>query len=49
MGCKHQVHGPNGEPGCEPQNMRCVEVPMSKCRELYEGQKEESQKDGISE
>lgn len=45
MGCKHQVHGPGGEPWCEPKKMRCVDVPGSECRELYAQQKEGGQKD----
>ena len=45
-GCRNQVHGPEGEPWCEPENMRCLEVPGSKCEELFRAQKEEAQKDG---
>ena len=48
MGCSHQEWR-GDEIFCKPKNMRCVNVPGSECRELYEAQKEESKKDGGSE
>lgn len=45
MGCKHLQKRADGEFYCGPKDMRCVDVPGSECRKLYEAQKEEGQKD----